>query len=272
MKYFYYISKDKVEMLLSQIQYRSFWMSNLRKIQIAGFGFGAEAENNNNRNIFQKALVLKKRLEKTRKLMDLDEIPLLNTECFFLDHNPWRSGLFSFSGGDYYSKVGVATYLLWRAYYGSIILLIGSPSNILGEKIVRDGISIPGSVGAMEQVVRFVQDLVKLNGESLAALPGHKPYFFSKVSKTEIDFEAKEVRPNPFLYASAYLSPNPNPVRLGLFCLEYLNNLPESRIETIFKIFKVLNIDHNQRGLSNHVHLRKFNRICIGSPIYTTIG
>jgi hypothetical protein len=88
----------------------------------------------------------------------------LETTLFIQDKGTWHHGLFSFNHPPYFRdhKMSVITYVLWRTFGASIVLLVGSPRNILGEEaVIRDGVLIPGSNGAFFHLLDFIDNSIQ---------------------------------------------------------------------------------------------------------------
>ena len=129
MKYFYYISKPKVDMLKAQIGTAGFSLASISsKLGLGAASVSLTAERQA-QSLVGDTLSLVKALEKRKALKPSYDLPRLNASDFYHDQGTWKSGLFKF---DSICDQPTVTYALWRVLKGSLILLIGSPNNILG--------------------------------------------------------------------------------------------------------------------------------------------
>ena len=172
-------------------------------------------------------------------------------------------------------NIGVATYLLWRPFKESLILLIGSPSNIIGERVVHDGIFLPGTSGAMESLLSFVENNMTVDEDHLVPIPNRASNPFTGVTSGEVDFRAEEVDQGP---RSWFSSKEPSGILLGLFCLRHLRRLPLMKIRTVFKLLRTLPIPANDESRGVHTYdiygrsnIANYKTIYVGSPLYTSI-
>lgn len=135
-RYFYYISKAKVDMLLSQLRYSKLALPKIRpKVGVAGVEIEAEISPQARENLIHDTLSLLRLMTRKRLIRDLADSSVIDTREFWHDQGCWFNGLFLFS-----VEVELTTYFLWRTYQDALILLVGSPLNILGKKLVQDGV------------------------------------------------------------------------------------------------------------------------------------
>jgi len=112
----------------------------------------------------------------------------LETTLFIQDKGTWHHGLFSFNHPPYFRdhKMSVITYVLWRTFGTSIVLLVGSPRNILGEEaVIRDGVLIPGSNGAFFHLLDFIDNSIQTD-EPYAVTGNRNIYMESILESTPI--------------------------------------------------------------------------------------
>jgi hypothetical protein len=299
-KFFYYISKSKVNMLLPSLS--------------------AKGTYGKNGELVKDTLMLIEELERQHLLFPMADSHQIEPSLYITDNALWRHGLFSFST-EYHPAV--ATYLLWRTYSDSIVLLVGSPNNILGDKVVEDGVFVPGTSGAYLEVLRFVSNHLKTDepravtsgmvmtyGEDIEDIPEqslgriksrvHGDSIVETYGEGIEDIPEQSVRRiRSRFYRDSMRAPEifelwnkePNAVSLGIFCLKYLKNLPITQIDTIFKVFHTFEItvdtphytpvnylphEVEERRINSieeakRLNLDKFTNVYLGSPIYTAI-
>src|SRR6266536_2804241 len=157
LKYFEYISKSKVDMLEVQLRRRSF----IRRIvgKVSAFGVTAElsADNNADESLVQRSLILMRAMDKRSLRHPMNEEAEFNTSTFYEDRAEWSHGLFTFSGRSGGGNASIISYLVWRRWNDAIILLAGSPLNVLGEHQISGDAQAPGTSGTWEAVMRFAQ-------------------------------------------------------------------------------------------------------------------
>lgn len=295
-KYFYYISETKVDMLYSQ--FKQFKLPKVKpKISIAGLELEANIESPTFDNSVTKTTQLLKAMNNQGLIKPLpSESRAIDTESYWHDKQVWHSGIYSFGEprGD-----NIASYFLWRKFQNSLILLVGSPANILGEKTVEGSALVLGRTpGILEELFSFSKLIVEYiqPDENVTVL-----------SMRGVKTEIKEVAEDPKQKQQILNSPitklnwknienqkvknlsdfdkhiyNPAPSRalsLGVFCLKYLCDLPERDVDTVFKIFYKLEMNApddlpfwikelSSLGMSD---LEKVRTILIGSPLYIAL-
>ncbi len=296
-KYFYYISETKVDMLYSQL--KQFTFPKVKpKINVAGLELEANIESPTYDNLVTRLTQLLKLMNNQKLIKSVpNELQIIDTESFWHDKQVWHSGIYSFGEpkGD-----SIASYFLWRKFQNSLILLVGSPANILGEKTVEGSALVLGRTpGILEELFSFsklIMDYIKPD-ENITVL-----------SKRGVKAEIKETAGNPKEKQQILNSPitklnweninnkrvknlsdfdkhlySPVPSRalsLGVFCLRYLFDLPERDVDTVFKLFYKLEMktpedlpiwikELNLLGMSD---LEKVRTVLIGSPLYIALN
>jgi hypothetical protein len=131
----------------------------------------------------------------------------------------------------------VVTYLLWRRWQDSIILLAGSPENVLGERVVREGVWAYGTTGTWATLLPFAE----------AALRTDEPNIVG-VASSAVRLEAGDLRWMDSDGVQADVQEEPLPPEmldsralvLGALCLGQLSNLPTGQIDidTAFRVFQ----------------------------------
>jgi hypothetical protein len=83
---------------------------------------------------------------------------MIGMDRFYVSTETWHHGLFYFRAGFPEEEKALVTgviYALWTMHGDSLFLLTGSPKHIMGDKVVREGVFIPGSSGAVDQVFQI---------------------------------------------------------------------------------------------------------------------
>lgn len=225
-------------------------------------------------------------LKKADQLKQLDQLSELRNGIFYQDQNTWHSGLFSFKGSEslHAGPLRAVSYLLWRSWNDSIILLAGSPLNILGERNVRDGLWAGGTSGTWQVMLEFASSCLRSDEEALVAVgterkhSGHESVKWADLNSASFD-ESDE-------YMPMEMSQTADALTIATLCVRFLSRLPRSRVETAFTVFNELEmkrrvslpawtrtlletpaLDPNLRNV-----LMKCKKVYIGSPLYTAIG
>lgn len=277
-KYFYYISKTKVDMLLSQLRRSKLAIPKITpKVGVAGIEIEAEISSQARQGLIRDTVSLLTLMTKRKLIKELAEDPAINTRSYWHDESTWFNGLFLFR-----VEVDLATYFLWKVFQDAIILLIGSPQNILGEKIVRDGVQIPGTSGMYDQILRFVDRNIQPDDIVLATdkrYQDHPYYEWLNLPSVVLELASDAI----FLDEFESLPSSSKALSLGFLCLKHLIGLPQSEIDTVFRLFQEYDLEH-PRDLLNwgsvlggfphiteQLKLVDVRRVFVGSPIYTAL-
>ena len=217
-------------------------------------------------------------LEKHNFLISLEDVKNYEVSNMYIkDKNEWNHGLYGFHA----SGQEVVSYYLWRKIGSTLFLLIGSPNNILGDKIVRNGSFVPGTSGAFSEVLSFVKRNLSTDeptAVTLDPLPHWlDSYEFSLVENVVEETNDKiEVIPKLKVNPREYFETPPGSSRktiefydyfydLPNFCLSQLKHLPSSRIETVFKIYSVFKNEQSEND-KNQITLT-----VLASPLYVAL-
>jgi hypothetical protein len=154
----------------------------------------------------------------------------------------------------------------------------------LGEKIVRDGVRLPGTGGVCNEVHKFVDKIIGPDEIVLAADNRYKGHpYFTRHKLPGATYEmANDVE---FAETFEFLRPPPRALSLGILCLKYLVNLPQSEIDTVFKLFHRYDLERpkdlldwglvlssvSKQGIIHRMRLERTRTVFVGSPIYTAI-
>jgi len=222
-KYFHYISKAKVDMLLAQVRRRPLGLLSFSpKIEFAGISLGADLKSEANKGLVTDTLRLLKTLKRQRAITAVDAERKLDSRNFYHSEDMWRHGCFYFATLPSFT----VTYLLWRTYNQSVVLLAGSPENIIGQINIRDGVHIASTGEAMETLG---------SEDFLRAIEQDEP---TRSTAYEPDFDDGILSENIDWLHMTHVKSNAAP--MAMFCFRHLTRLTEMRVETVFKVFSTL--------------------------------
>jgi hypothetical protein len=261
-RYFYYISESKVEMLKNQVERRFALPEISPKIGIGGFSLGIDYKGRDGTKIgiVKETVSLLKRLTKLKMVLPLEGAQELDTSSFYHDEDVWFHGLYSLRASGLFEKRHeeeyVITYVLWRTVGQRIFLLLGSPLNVIGKKRVKEGIQLREStIGILETVIqeeflRTIHSLEDADPNEIYSVKTHAsdPRFIIEVQGRE--FEGHDRR----------LGVTRGTV-LAAFCFGPLRKLPQTQIETVFKVFYTFPVSSPE-----------YNILYLGSPLYTALS
>lgn len=289
-KNYYYISQTKLEMLEPQLAPRLSMPEITPKVELPGpVNLGVTIRPTvQEKNPVSRLTSLLKRMRSRELLQALKDTDSLESNVYYTDTAEWYNGLFAFKGalglGD--KPLRVISFLLWRPWNETILLLAGSPQHILGEKIVRQGVSIYGTTGTLSSVLGFASQNLETGEPNLVTTGPHgqglsigeKPLPCVEMDATELDGNEEHLPPELPACSDA--------LALGLICVRYLSRLPKSRLELVFTPYKRLNF--KRRADLPHwgfelLHTPildptlvdffwKCRAIYIGSPLYTALA
>jgi hypothetical protein len=273
MKYYIYISEGKVEMLYSQLKEASTPETN-RKYKIGVSGTGAEfGFHSKDLNIYQKIERVLSRLKRDNAISNVRPKRTVDLKLYYKDTGNWHNGMFSIS---HFSKAPQATtYALLRNIGSNLILLIGSPMNIIGKVDKSASLQMPDSSGGVMAFLRlFTPRYMKdndLSGEFQSAEPpeqnqrqpfsNHHRYAeeFWGFFGYELEITKQEDRQR---YIHAMIS----------FCLSDIALLPQTPIECLFKLYSTWTVKDTVKGQNDDKPLLKgISTFSVGSPLYTAI-
>jgi len=292
-KYFYYISDYKVGMLKAQL---NSWELNVPdinpKMEFAGLSFGANIKFRKDENLVRETLSLINRLQKSELLKTLDtNIP--DSKNYYKDESVWFSGIFSFQP---FIHKSVGAYFLWKILGDTLILLIGSPCNILGVGDLESDSNLMSKGGTpllIEHLLSYINKVSQRNEiETISDNLDVDPEWLNKlIDLDRISYLARNWDNNE--YPNEPLSQLPkrqdeNNLKHGmaivLFCAKHLRKLRQQKIETIFKVIMEVKLDRRNDlpeliaelekiplQDSERNKLSKCKQVIIGSPIYTAL-
>jgi hypothetical protein len=269
-KFFYYISESKVGMLLPQVD-----RSHVR-------GKADEP-------LAMRALRLTEYLERSNLATPLENKPHLQASAFYASKDIWHNGLFCFET----LTSSTVAYFLWKQHGDDLIILAGSPDNLIGRRTFSQGIQISSTGDAIDSLG---------SGEILEVIRTDEVPYVLAGGRSTSDKIPPSIKPfrNVFMphqsgyKATAYT--HSHEIALAIFCLHHLSNLPKLSVETVFRVysrfesssgslFKQLESEYElgrsnyptlykDEGLTNakQLGLDELHTIYIGSPVYTAIG
>ena len=279
MKYYYYISKTKLEMFINQVKKYKLPGFNI-KFSVPGVDLDIKDGNIKIENAISNLNKVIKKMYKENIIKNISNISTKTNSDFIIDNSNWHHGIFYFST-QYCGTI--ATYLLWKKMDNALFFLVGSPNNITGEKIVNDGVFISGTSGAYLQILDFINTTIKSDETSSIQLHGRKDSFGHPQDlpddlNGEFIYNGKKYNSklisNPFIqelktdHPSGYIGDDKeylffdriidNPAfKINLFCKNQLSNLIDEKIETVFNVFNTYEIDQNEiiKGLDFHIEM-----------------
>jgi hypothetical protein len=276
--YFYYISKSKVDMLLPQVE--PGWKKSLKKlvgsVTFKGVKIDTELTQAADKDLISKLMYLDKRMREHNEIVSLADNAKPHTGVFLDYIGAWRHGLY------YFDKDGGPTfciYMLWRKHLDSLLLLVGSAGNILGENIVKQGTFIPGTSGAAHYIMDFIREHLSTDEPVATALvyPDTSSYYDSYLAENDqlVDVvpEARFRLPVDRLHewGSRRFTPQANDkaTRIVKFCYSELRNLEKAEINSVFRLVNSFEIPEGKEESKQYSGIKQ---VYIGSPLYTSIG
>lgn len=276
---FIYVSTSKVDVLEADLsRWRTPQVTATVSVPGVQFGIAPPADSP---DLYRRTNALIRKMERRNRMVPLPESGELDVSGFYRDQSDWMQGLYSFKGdfsldGD---DVRVVTYLLWRRWQDSIILLVGSPQNVLGEQLVHGGAWAYGTTGTWTTLLHFAETTLRTDEANLVrvAPSASRPQSggLTWVEPGEIKGEADE-QPLP-----AEMMDSPRSLALASLCLGQLSRLPESHIDTAFRLFQRLPLAlrgevpswvtvllGSEGGRVKLDILRRCKMIYVGSPLY----
>ncbi|HEX4830067.1 MAG TPA: hypothetical protein VH478_03125 [Trebonia sp.] len=298
---FTYVSRSKVDVLEADL---SRWRSPqvTATVSVPGVQLGV-APPADAPDLYRRANALIKKMERRGRMVPQPESGDLDVTAFYRDQSAWAQGLYSFKGdfsldGD---DARVVTYLLWRRWQDAIIVLVGSPQNVLGERLEHGGVWSYGTTGSWTTLLHFAESVLRTDEATLVGVapaarrpaPGALPSgtlpsgtlpsgaprsgALPWVEPEEIKGEAAE-QPLPGELLDA-----PRALALAGLCLGPLSRLPVSHCDTAFRLFQRLPLTlrgtvpgwvtellaQGGGGRARLDLLRQCRMVYVGSPLYT---
>jgi hypothetical protein len=274
-KFFYYISRSKVDMLLPQLERKR---ENLSADE----------------PLVARALRLIQKLAQSNLVMPLEERDSLEAPGFFSSKSLWRNGLFYFRT---WTSDTVA-YFLWRRHRDALIVLAGSPDNVIGNRVAREGLHLSSSGEAIE-TLGSSDILEAINAEEPTTLILGKSYGKTskkvQYAKSTISVQASGDDHEDWPFGEGYVHATSRESALAIFCLQHLAKLPEMSVDTVFRVYSksssksvtlfsdvkaeyvarrqahpTLYTDERLK-VAEEIGLETLRTIYLGSPVYTAI-
>lgn len=281
-----YISKTKLGVLEAQLRRRWKWV--LEAPTPAGGRAVLESHADPQEgagDLVRRAEWLTKKMRQKHYIVPLDHQDGLVTSTYYEDKFEWFEGLYAFQG-DISLEAGttqLVSYLLWRRWRNSIILLAGSPENVLGERVVRDGVWAYGTTGTWGAVKAFAERNLRTDEWNVVGVSG--------VSSTEegsefpwIEWDAGSLPDDSDTSPQELWAVHtPRALALATLCVGYLAELPQRKINSTFQITDVLdlalsgqlpdwvetNLAAKHRGNELFKLIRGCEKVYLGSPLHT---
>lgn len=272
-KFFYYISRAKVEMLLPQFRLSSMHEESSEPLVV-------------------KAMRLLDVLYTAGSVLSLGDAATIDASKFYASKAIWHNGLFYFRT---IVSVTVA-YFVWKKHGDSIIVLAGSPDNIIGTRVAKQGIHLSSTGDAIDTIGSSeILDAINSNEASSVVVGGGRTSRRIPRSERPISIPARDRDTTRNWFKEAVYT-HSREVGLAIFCLNDLSNLLEMSIDTVFRIystysskganlFEDLEAEHKEgqreyavlyteEGLkeARRIGMANLRTIYIGSPLYTAIG
>jgi hypothetical protein len=277
---FIYVSSSKVDVLEAELsRFRSPQVT--ASVSVPGVQLGV-APPPAAPNLPRRANTLIKKMERRNRMVPMPASGDLDVSSFYRDQSEWAQGLYSFKGDFSLDGDGarVVTYLLWRRWQTSIILLVGSPQNVLGERLVHGGVWAYGTTGTWTTLLHFAEATLRTDEANLVGIApqANRPQAgdLAWIEPGEIEGETEE-QPLP-----AEMMDSPRALALAALCLGPLSSMPVMQTDTAFKLFQRLPLNLRGEvpgwvtGLLGPARarekldiLRQCKMIYVGSPLYT---
>jgi hypothetical protein len=272
-KYFFYVSKTKVDMISAQLPTKRFSLDKFEpKVEFAGATLGITYQGNEvtNLDLISRTIKLISQIDRQKLTKPLSTIAKSSTSFFYHDENEWFHGLYSFRnlrnpafrGTSLYPKKDplVVIYVMFRIQGRKLFLMFGSPNHILGEKEVNYGtVNKPIELTTMRTLHLFqsfkdVEETAWHNWDTDSEEETISP-------DMELVFPRRRAeKPASMQWEVPRDMPNGKGYLLSRFCLKELVNLPRVRIDTLLRIYSVY--EHPSP---------EWESLYLGSPIYTAL-
>lgn len=269
-------------MLLSQ--FKPSWSSSISinpKVSVAGVEIGASAQSQMpTKDLASKVHTLTQKLKREKSIESVQRDSQFDSDKFWLHSGEWHNGLYVFGADD----GDVVAYFLWTTVDDILVLLVGSPTNVVGEKIANSGANLYGTHSTWLAVLRFLDRTVGSSKDILVSAKETKKATADSETLQSIELQLHpDVRiqlMTELVYGRQITSRS---IALGVFCLKYLSWLPRNRVETIFKIIYQDDIEDPQELLESKFgnwdpatenalsDLKRYKRLIVGSPLYSAL-
>jgi hypothetical protein len=270
LRQFAYISRPKVATLDPQLKRRFPLQGLSAKVTVPGAEVTVSGERGEQEDdLVARTIGVERKLRRRNLVKNLAAESQLDPSSYYADEATWWNGLFAFSGDFSLSKDAgrVVSYLLWRPWLDSIVLLAGSPENVLGERVIRDGVWAYGTTGTWATILRFAETTFATDE------PGYEAVTAASASTPAVGHQA----------APDGLFDSPSGLALAVICARYLSALPHTTVETVFRVSQRFPIQtpgllpdwaqkalgHGSAGGRRVELVRRCEAVYVGSPLYT---
>ena len=254
LKYFRYISKTKVDMLYDQVtSQKSGFFQFSPKISLPGFqielGLRGDAEQSD--RLIKRTAKLLKILHKRKLLESLSGGKELLLDKLYKDSGAWHTGLYKWivqeeaeEKPESFSEI--LAYFAFRTLDDSLLLLIGSPTHVMGGTGINEQRTI------YYDSTEYMYDIHLRNRVGRVVNADDKSSRLPRLLSDDDEYT----------------------LNLGVFCLGTLTRLPLTQTETVFKLYEYRKLE---KSLEEVVYLEaardlgvfSFEGIYVGSPLYT---
>lgn len=290
--YFHYMSQEKLETLLALSSRESFKLTSITPTGVIGpnrsLMRGEERQPGYLVSLGEDVIAS---VNAGVRAAPPDRGEFLEVTKFYHDLSAWRSGVFSFDSS---CEQPTLVYVAWRAVRNSLVLLVGSPNNIVGAKKVEGDCFIPGTQGAHLRILDFVDQTLGTDERVMVSV--FEPELFGDTSVAVPELTNGEVisRLHPKAMAARWhditkgdlslpASSDEKGLRLGFLCLKNMLRLPQTRIEVIFRVFgeysipKAREVDRfgtykpvDKIAEAKNIQLLNYDKIYLCSPVFVS--
>lgn len=171
-------------------------------------------------------------------MRNLNSESSLDTGIFYETTAIWHHGLFYFKAGadEQSADLTTVSYLAWMEHANSLILLVGSPDHVLGNRVAREGIFVPGTSAAIEEITTLTKFMPSDESCCLShdLRDGGSDKSIEVAGTSKLAFGDYD-RCGSLAFPS--VGSPPSAVSLAMLCFYYLSTLPVSRLDTMFRLF-----------------------------------
>ncbi|OXU14532.1 DUF7019 family protein [Sedimentisphaera salicampi] len=295
MNYYHYISASKLDMLSAQVKRPRLSLKGVKSKFSGGFAsLEVEAEGRKDA-LVQKLTALIKELEAQNQIKSVGALEYGNTSVFYRDEATYHCGIFCM---DSMCESPIATYVCWRSMERTLILLVGSPLNVLSERHVDAQCYIPGTSGAHDALHEFADRILQTDERTLVV--PRKPKFYRETPKgyrppdiihgfqwpkdpeAEVTDREQMHREEQFLRYQEY--DGDKGLSLSLLVLGAMSRLPERSMDITFRVLdrhtipSMETIKNEDRWYAKYVKedvgpipFSEYDTIVVGSPLCTAL-
>lgn len=242
---------------------------------------------NSQNNLVNDALTLIESLASTKMLSPVPSSGSMSPDGFYEDRANWHSGLFSLN---WMGNTPSVVYAMFRNTDDAIVLLVGSPNNILGDKIVSAEYVVPGTSGAQMAILEYVSSMFDVK-EPVAVTEGevetygyHGPVPEQTNSPIRNPFRVTERDWHGYRKGPSFMNGREERKgeSLAILCLSQLRKLPPGRLDLAFRLFSAHQILHPNGPFeydferkhyqeAKKLGVYRYKTVYLGSPLYTAL-